>query len=84
MNVKEKYRGISDIFSGLTRNAIYLGYGHDNEYWDENELNIAHEAWAQYGRITYTNDKEVIEMLEYLFPNFYRYAIMKIKNLLKE
>lgn len=84
MNVKEKYRGISDIFSGLTRNVIYLGSGHDDGYWDKNELNIAREAWAQYGRITYTNDKEVVEMLEYLFPNFYRYAIIKAKSLLKE
>ncbi len=27
--LKEKYRGISDIFSGLTKNEVFLGYGHD-------------------------------------------------------
>ena len=82
MILKDKYRGISDIFSGLTKNKVFLGHGHRNKYWNADELNVFKEAWAQYGRITYDNDKEVLEMFAFLFPDFYQSAIILSKKLL--
>ena len=79
----EKYRGISDIFSGLTNNKLCFGYGHDYEkYWKKDRKNLSKEAWAQYGRITYVNDKEVIKVFKELFPNFYQCATMALKELI--
>ena len=79
----KEYRGISDILSGLTKNEVFLGYGHDNEYWEKNKLNLSKEAWAQYGRTTYDNYDEPVEMFRFLFPNFYQRVIMEIKMLKK-
>lgn len=83
MRVFEEYRGISDILSGLTRNKVFLGFRHDNSYWDKNKLNLAKEAWAQYGRISYEDYSEPQEMLQQLFPVFYKSAIIEIKKLRK-
>ncbi len=78
----EKYRGISDIFSGLTNNKLHFGYRHDKSYWLKDRKNLSKEAWSQYGRITYANDKEVIKVFKELFPNFYEYATIILKELI--
>ena len=78
----EEYRGISDIFSGLTNNKLHFGYRHDKEYWLKNRKNLSKEAWGQYGRITYTNDEQVIKTLQELFPNFYECATIALKELI--
>lgn len=83
LEMLEKYRGISDIFSGVTNDKLRFGYGHNyEEYWKKDRKNLSKEAWAQYGRITYSNDKEVIKVFQELFPNFYEYAIMALKELM--
>ena len=78
----EEYRGISDIFSGLTNNKLRLGYGHKEKYWKKDRKNLSKEAWAQYGRITYSNDKETIKVFQELFPNFYECATIALKELI--
>lgn len=69
VKLKEKYRGISDIISGMTMDKINLGYHHEYDYW-KTEIHIPSEAWAQFGRINYDNDFEVQKMFSELFPNF--------------
>ncbi len=81
-NMLEKCRGISDIFSGLTNNKLHFGYRHDKDYWLKDRKNLSKEAWAQYGRITYANDKEVMKVFKELFPNFYEYATIVLKELI--
>lgn len=83
MRVFEEYRGISDILSGLTRNEVYLGFGHKNSYWVKDKFRLSTEAWAQYGRISYENYAEPQEMLQQLFPRFYDSAIISKKELRK-
>ena len=83
IRLMKEYRGISDMLSGLTKNKVFLGYGHRNSYWEKDELNLSKEAWAQYGRTTYDNYNEPIEMLQFLFPNFYQRVIIEIKVLKK-
>lgn len=76
-----KYRGISDIFSGLTENKIYLGYGHKTSYWNKSTNKLPKEAWAQYGRVLYENNSDVLKMFEHVFTNFNDYAKMALKEL---
>ncbi len=39
------------------------------------------EAWAQFGRMQYENNPEVLKMLSELFLNFARDAMMALKGL---
>ena len=78
----EKYMGISDIFSGLTNDRLNFGYRHDKDYWLKDRKNLSKEAWAQYGRSTYSNDREVLKLFQELFPNFYQYATITLEELM--
>ncbi|MGN1339950.1 MAG: hypothetical protein ACI4WS_06625, partial [Oscillospiraceae bacterium] len=76
---KEKYRGISDILSGLSGGTINLGYRHSSKYWSINgSLEI--EAWAQFGRVYYDNDPEVVQMMNDIFTNFNQRAIIALRG----
>ena len=75
----EVYRGIADILNGLSGGEVYYGYGHSKKYWSRAGA-LEAEAWAQFGRISYENKTEVIELLNMLFPNFNRSAIIALKE----
>lgn len=79
--MNREYRGISDIFSGLTENKIYLGYGHKTSYWLKNTNRLPKEAWAQYGRVLYENNSDALKMFENIFTNFNEYAKIALKEL---
>ena len=64
----EKYRGISDILHGMSQGRIVLGYGHFKKGYWEQSLKIEKETWAQYGRMLYEEDGEVLSVLEDIFP----------------
>ena len=76
----EEYRGISDIINGLSGGTINFGYYHKSEYWKRTG-SLEAEAWAQFGRMQYENNPEVLKMLSELFPNFARDAMMALKGL---
>lgn len=78
----ERYRGISDILSGLTKGNVKFGYGHSKDYWKLSEDRLSMEAWAQFGRIGYENDEEVIQMLKDIFPQFAKEALETLKGLI--
>lgn len=84
--LKEEYRGISDILSGISKNEIHLGYIHKTAYWERPYL-IEREIWAQFGRILYQEDRAIIEMLEYICPESYARLTQKFvevsKNVLR-
>ena len=77
---KSEYRGISDIFSGVTNGTIKLGYGHSVEYWEKIGA-LEAEAWAQFGRIQFENEPDVLNMLKDIFPNFFDSASIVLKGL---
>ena len=81
MHLRPEYRGISDIFSGLTENQVILGYGHDVKYWQGAKNRLGMEAWAQFGRVLYDNDPNVRKMLHDLFPGFEKGAMIALKEL---
>lgn len=76
---EEKYRGISDILSGMSGGAINLGYRHSSDYWKRNGT-LEKESWAQFGRVYYNNDPEVVQMMSDIFTNFNKCAIMALKG----
>ena len=76
----KEYRGISDIINGLSGGTINFGYYHKSDYWKRTG-NLEAEAWAQFGRMQYENNPEVLKMLSELFPNFARDAMMALKGL---
>ncbi len=65
--VKPEYRGISDIIHGMTEGKVNLGYRHSIEYWKKPGA-LQKEAWAQYGRMYYSEDKKVLSALKEFFP----------------
>lgn len=78
--VYEEYRGISDIIHGMTNGKVDLGYGHRQKgYWERDRI-LDKETWAQYGRIFYENNNEVLKMLEEIFPN----TTSKISKIIRE
>ncbi len=80
--LKEEYRGISDILSGLTDGELNLGYHHSADYWKRSKYSLSREAWAQFGRILYENNPEAVRLLKTLFPKFYERATMALKELI--
>ena len=76
------YRGISDILSGMSKNKIMLGFFHDKEYWEQ-PMKLEKETWAQFGRIFFDNDVDVVLMAKRAFPNTYREILRMLKEMLK-
>ena len=69
IEVKEAYRGISDILHGMSKGKIDLGYGHRTKgYWDK-PFKIEKETWAQYGRMIYMQNEDVWIVTNSIFPN---------------
>lgn len=64
----------------MSDGKIYLGYGHPDGYWDRPERKEI-EAWAQFGRVLFVNDPQVVHMLRGLFPSFYQNATIALHNL---
>lgn len=79
--IGEPYRGISDILNGLSSGKVYYGYGHSEKYWKKPGA-LEAEAWAQFGRIQFENDADVLKTLKIIFPNFVESAIMALKGLI--
>ena len=67
--VKIEYRGISDIIHGMSNKSINLGFGHyKNDYWQK-PFKLQKETFAQYGRMNFEENSEVLKMLQEIFPN---------------
>ena len=77
--LKEEYRGISDIISGLSKDQINLGYHHERDYW-EDRGKLQAESWAQFGRVYYDNNPKVRKMFSELFTNYENDAIMCLEE----
>lgn len=79
--LRKEYRGISDIISGLTDDKVNLGYHHNAKYWGKKNA-LQKEAWAQFGRVMYSNDPDVLKMFENLFTSFNESAIIALKDVI--
>ncbi len=79
--MKKEYRGISDILNGLSYGEIKLGFSHRDSYWKNDSTKCIKEAWAQYGRIGFEANQEVIDMLMSIFPNFTNESVRLSKRI---
>lgn len=78
--VYKKYRGLSDIIHGMTNGKINLGYGHNKKgYWNKKNA-LSKETWAQYGRMLYEGNDDVLKVLNDIFPE----TTNRINEILKE
>lgn len=74
--IKQKYQGknkgsikeLSDLFSGLSKGELNLGFGHKKSYWDS--IPVSKEAFAEFTSSLATNP-ESLEMLRKVFPKSY-------------
>ena len=76
----DAYRGIADILNGLSGGKETYGFKHSAKYWVVSGA-LEAEAWAQFGRIQYENDPDVLKSFQNLFPNFLRDAILALERL---
>lgn len=82
LELKEEYRGISDIINGMSGGKINLGYYHETEYWEDSTA-LPSETWAQYGRMFYTQDENVLNMVKEIFPETHQEILRIIKEMIK-
>lgn len=81
VRMKQEYRGVSDIISAMSKGTINLGYGHSKKYWNQYESIRLQEIWAQYGRIYYENNSDVVSMVETIFPSGTQRVKLKLRRL---
>ena len=65
--LKPEYRGVSDIINGMTGGAVNLGYRHEKSYW-KNPSKLPKETFAQYGRMYFEENEDVMKMIQDIFP----------------
>jgi hypothetical protein len=68
--MKSEYRGVSDIIDGMTNGQIDFGYNHSKsspDYW-KNPYALQKETFAQYGRIYFEENADVLKMIQEIFP----------------
>ena len=84
LRMKLKYRGIPDIINGCSKGEISLGLSHSKKYWRKGnpDVRLSRESLAQFSRIYYNNDKEVIDLFAELFPKYNRHIAIKMRGFL--
>lgn len=83
LKVYEKYRGISDILHGMTDGRINLGYGHYRRGYWKKPFALEKETFAQYGRMLYNQDENVLKMAEEIFPETNKEIMGRLKRMVK-
>ncbi len=72
------YRGISDVFSGLSKGKVIGFYGHSQEYWQSRgSSGICSEAFAHMFEMFMGGNEREINNLKKMMPETYK-AFMKI------
>ncbi|BDC01580.1 hypothetical protein CP118TE_12890 [Clostridium perfringens E] len=65
-----KYHSISDLFGGVTDNAIVGKFKHSNEYW-KNPKKLPKEAFAHFFEATLRNDEYKLKLIKEVLPKSY-------------
>lgn len=80
--MRREYRGVADIINGMSGGEIKMGYRHADGYWKKKDA-LQKEAWAQYGRMYYSGDKEVLGVLKDIFPETTREFERIVRGMVK-
>lgn len=81
--MRMEYRGISDIIHGCSKGNIFLGWGHRKPGYWSGKLALEKEAFAQYGRMIYNQDEDVLDMFNALFPETSKEMDDRIRRVMK-
>lgn len=81
--MRMEYRGISDIIHGCSKGNIFLGWGHRKPGHWSGKLALEKEAFAQYGRMIYNQDEDVLDMFNALFPETSKEMDDRIRRVMK-
>lgn len=81
--LKDEYRGISDILSGMSKSQVKLGYGHSKEYWSRPNI-LEKETWAQFGRVLHQEDKQITSMMKFICDETYPKMLQKFEEVSKD
>ena len=63
----ESYEAVSDVYGGLSCNALRNGYGHDTAYWDDKNK-AGQELWAEFFSYNMAGDEDSLQNLLEFFP----------------
>lgn len=62
-----QYEAVSDVYGGVSHNALRTNYGHENDYWN-NKNNAGMELWAEFYSYNMARDTENLAYLKEYFP----------------
>lgn len=62
-----QYESVSDVYGGMSNNALRTNYGHSAEYWTDKTM-AAKELWAEYFAYNMSGSMENLEHLLEYFP----------------
>lgn len=62
---------VSDVYGGVSNNALSNGYYHRNDYWVDDQ-NPGRELWAEYFSYNMARDDKALENLKEYFPESYK------------
>ena len=67
----DKYRGVSDIYGGLTENKAQGSWSHSNEYWSSYKYFVNMEAFANMFEVSMGGDPEALQHMKDMLPTAY-------------
>lgn len=76
-------RSYKDTLHGASDGKVFWGYGHLRPGYWERENVLQKETFAQFGRILYDQDDDVLKMTEEIFENTSREVLERIKGMMK-
>ena len=75
----DKYRGVSDVYGGLTENQAKGRWGHSNDYWEGSKTAVNKEAFANMFEVSMGGDPEALKHMKEMFPTAYEEFINMVE-----
>ena len=67
----DRYKGVSDVYGGLSQNQVSGGWGHSNDYWSGSTNAVNHEAFAHMFEASMGGDPKALEYIKEMLPTAY-------------
>lgn len=74
---------LQEVMEAVLAGKVFWGYGHLRPGYWERENVLQKETFAQFGRILYDQDDDVLKMTEEIFENTSREVLERIKGMMK-
>lgn len=77
---RDEYRGVSDLYGGLSDNKAKGGWGHSQEYWNSNPQALNREAFANMFEVSMGGNENSLKYMKEMFPTAYEEFQKMVKN----